>query len=75
MDALGDNSIPAAGRVSVVTSTGTTFTVVASSASRNYFVISKDLTSRVIRSCGPVMTSYGIATGAESGGCGNGNTW
>jgi type II secretory pathway pseudopilin PulG len=63
------------GEVAVLTSTVNTFTVVANSRSENYFVIGKDPTGRVIRSCGPTMTPYGIATGRESGGCGHGNTW
>jgi type II secretory pathway pseudopilin PulG len=70
-----DNTVPASGRVSVVASTGTTFTVVASSRSSNFFVVSKDLTGLVVRSCGPIVTPYGIATGSESGGCSHGNTW
>ena len=75
VDVVLDNTVPASGRTSVVVSTATTFTVVASSRSSNYFVVSKDLTGLVTRSCGPIVTPYGIATGTESGGCSHGNTW
>jgi Tfp pilus assembly protein PilE len=75
VDVYVDIAAPAEGKVAVVAPTASTFSVVANSLSSNYFVISKDLTGRITRSCGPILTPYGIATGSESGGCANGNTW
>ncbi len=67
--------LPPDGKVSVTSSSATTFTVVMNSRSDNYFAIKKSSNGVTSHACGPVMTPLGIATGASRGGCRSGNTW
>jgi type IV pilus assembly protein PilA len=63
-----------AGKVAVSSSATGTFVAVASSKSGNYFAVVKNASGVTSRTCGTAMTTAGVGTGADKGGC-KGNAW
>jgi type IV pilus assembly protein PilA len=64
----------AAGKVAVTASASNSYTVVAQSKSGNYFAVNKNSSGVVTRTCGTTMTTAGVGSGADKGGC-RSNAW
>jgi type IV pilus assembly protein PilA len=75
LDVDTQGALPSAGgKVAVTSSTSNSYVVVAKSKSDNYFSIAKDSSGLTTRSCGPSMTTAGVGSGADKGGC-KANSW
>jgi type IV pilus assembly protein PilA len=64
----------AGGNVAAASSTTNSYVVVAKSKSGNYVSIAKDSSGLTTRSCGPTMTTAGVGSGSDKGGC-KANSW
>jgi type IV pilus assembly protein PilA len=64
----------AAGKVAVSASGTSSYSVIAKSKSGNYFAVNKNSSGVVTRTCGTGMTTGGVGSGADKGGC-RGNVW
>jgi type IV pilus assembly protein PilA len=62
------------GNVSVYASGSNTYTLMAKSASGNYFWISKDASGNITRGCG-TTAGTGAGTGGGTGACPSAGTW
>jgi type IV pilus assembly protein PilA len=75
LDVDAPGSLPSAGnRVAVTDSAQSNYVVVALSRSGNYFAIVKDSSGLVTRTCGTSMTTAGVGSGTDRGGC-RSNAW
>ena len=63
------------GEVAVTASSATGYTIVALSKSGQHFAITKTTSGTNTRTCGPSMTTAGVASGTPEGGCKSDRTW
>jgi type IV pilus assembly protein PilA len=72
------DNVPAAGKqvtVSNVLATKDGYTVVAKSASGNFFAITRSAAGVISHDCGTGMTAAGVGSGAGTGSCPTGGNW